>query len=267
MNRTEKITALALVALLPAMVITLWLFMPQLQSAATWQRMAAPGPLSIAHQPLENNCAACHAPIKGVEDAGCVACHAATPVLLQRKPTAFHADIADTKNCVACHKEHDGGRSLRVMDHAALTDIVLDRLEHAPEGNEGAVLLQHLKAHRPETLSGGVLLATGASYAETLLDCASCHSPSYPHDQLFGTDCAACHGTTAWSIAEFRHPRPSSNECAECHLAPLSHYKPHFRMMSQPIAKQRNAKPEQCNLCHQTTNWNDIRQVGFYDHH
>ena len=71
------------------------------------------GPLSSAHAFLKEDCAACHTPVKGVEDATCVACHANETVLVQRQPTAFHADIAGSNNCVACHKEHDAGRSLR----------------------------------------------------------------------------------------------------------------------------------------------------------
>ena len=107
------------------------------------------GPLSSAHAFLKEDCAACHTPVKGVEDATCVACHANETVLVQRQPTAFHADIAGSNNCVACHKEHDAGRSLRGMDHAALTDIIVRWLDRAPEGHEGAVLLAHLKAHGP----------------------------------------------------------------------------------------------------------------------
>lgn len=267
MSRKRTIVALTFAVLLPAFAVALWKYVPQVQHVTTWQNMVAPGPLSNAHEFLQKDCAACHTPVKGVQDATCVACHANATVLVQRQPTAFHATIADTSNCVACHKEHDAGRSLRGMNHAALTDIILRQLDRAPEGHEGAVLRAHLYAHRPETLSGKTTLVTGMTYKETLLDCASCHKTTDPHVQVFGNDCAMCHGTATWSIAEYLHPLPSSTVCGECHLAPLSHYKEHFRMMSQPIAGVRNAEPEQCYLCHQTTNWNDIRGIGIYDHH
>ena len=267
MSRKGTIIAVLLAVLAPVAAFALWQSAPQTQRAATWQSMASPGPLSNAHAFLKEDCAACHTPVKGVEDATCVACHANETALLQRQPTAFHADIAETNNCVACHKEHDAGRSLRGMDHAALTDIIVRWLDRAPERHEGALLLAHVKAHRPEALPGNVSLASGMTYKETLLDCASCHKTTDPHVQVFGNDCATCHGTGTWSIAGFRHPLPSSTECGQCHLAPLSHYKEHFGMMSKPIAGVRNAEPEQCYLCHQTTSWNDIRGVGIYDHH
>ncbi len=37
-------------------------------------------------------------------------------------------------------------------------------------------------------------------------------------------------------------------------------------MMSQRIAKEK-APVEQCVACHTTDSWNNIRDVGWYDHH
>src|SRR5690606_11558367 len=113
MSRKGKIIAALLAVLAPVPAFALWKYVPQTQRAATWQNMASPGPLSSAHAFLKEDCTACHTPVKGLEDATCVACHANETVLVQRQPTAFHANIAETSNCVACHKEHDAGHSLR----------------------------------------------------------------------------------------------------------------------------------------------------------
>ena len=136
-----------------------------------------------------------------------------------------------------------------------------------------AVML-YILAYLPKRTRGPIQIGPGLAdrrfdhdLLRLHLDCASCHKTTDPHVQVFGNDCATCHGTATWSIADYQHPLPSSTVCGECHLAPLSHYKEHFRMMSQPIAGVRNAEPEQCYLCHQTTSWNDIRGVGIYDHH
>jgi hypothetical protein len=56
-------------------------------------------------------------------------------------------------------------------------------------------------------------------------------------------------------------------DCAQCHQAPPSHYMEHFRMISVMVAGQPHARVEQCFLCHQTTAWNDIKNVGWYKHH
>ncbi len=83
-----------------------------------------------------------------------------------------------------------------------------------------------------EQMSGTT--ATQHAAEEALLNCAACHSTKDRHRGLFGTDCAQCHTTAKWTIAEFRHPSSASQSCGQCH---------------------------------QTTSWNDIKGVGFYKHH
>jgi len=41
----------------------------------------------------------------------------------------------------------------------------------------------------------------------------------------------------------------------------------HFKMISARVARQPQARVEQCFACHQTTSWNDIKGVGWYKHH
>ncbi|MCB4824930.1 hypothetical protein [Roseicella aerolata] len=103
--------------------------------------------------------------------------------------------------------------------------------------------------------------------AAARLDCIDCHVNNDPHRTLFGRDCQGCHTVDVWTVANFRHPSPRSENCVECHQAPPSHYMMHFRMMSQPMAGQPNAQVEQCFLCHQTDAWNNIRGVGWRKMH
>lgn len=84
---------------------------------------------------------------------------------------------------------------------------------------------------------------------------------------MFGSDCAACHATTQWRFAQFRHPSPRSMDCAQCHRPPPSHSMMHFEMVSVPVARQPSARVNQCYLCHQTTSWSDIKARGFVKHH
>ncbi len=208
-------------------------------SAASWQRMALPGELSSAHAFLGHDCAACHTPGRGVQAASCVACHANSQALLQRQPTAFHADIG---SCVECHAEHRGAaRRPTEMDHAALARIGLRQLKER----------------------GG---HADARPGEAALDCAACHGTKDRHQGLFGRDCAACHTTEKWTVPGFRHPPPSSLDCAQCHQAPPSHYMGHFHMISRRVAGKPHAQVGQCHLCHQTTAWNDIKGVGWHKH-
>jgi hypothetical protein len=238
-----------------------------LTRAATWQRLASPGPLSTAHAFLGDNCAACHTAVKGVEAANCVVCHANDEWLLQRQPTAFHADVG---SCRECHPEHKAGvRPPTTMDHAAMARIGLRQLEEksSPDGasDVGKQLATWVK--RQEKGGGAPADNPHITPLEAALDCAACHATKDRHFGLFGRDCARCHATALWTIPEFRHPSPQSTDCAQCHQAPPSHYMGHFHMVSRKVAGKHHAQVNQCYLCHQTTAWNDIKGVGWYKHH
>ena len=230
--------------------------------ASTWQRMAAPGELSTSHAFLQDKCAACHTPVKGVEAANCIVCHADNKTLLQRQPGAFHADVG---SCVECHRDEHGGRvPLTIkMDHAALARIGLRRLETSPAARDPSrhAVIDWLKQ------TDGPSPSPQLTRGESLLNCFTCHQTKDRHSGLFGADCAQCHGTEKWTVPEFRHPSTSNQSCAQCHQAPPSHYMMHFQMISMRVAGQMHAKVDQCFLCHQTTAWNDIRGVGWYKHH
>lgn len=238
-----------------------------LMQAATWQAMASPGDLSRAHAFLERNCEACHTPVKGIEAANCIVCHADDQSLLQCQPTAFHADV---RGCAACHLEH-GGRNHRPtrMGHIELARLGLRQLQH--EAASDPVKKTALDRIR------GWLESRDARYVadpqqdvqpvEAVLNCSICHANQDPHHQFFGTYCAECHSTSAWTIPQFRHPPPSSTECAQCHQAPPSHYMEHFNMISVRVAGKPHAQVRECFQCHQTTSWNDIKGVGWYKHH
>jgi len=237
----------------------------QLTNNFSWQSLSSPGDLSLAHQFLESECETCHRPVTGVDDRQCILCHANESSLLIRQPTAFHADIQE---CSACHIEHQGvDASLTQMDHSLLVAIGRSLADKAStESQDGQVLadtLDQLQQHFRIQRGNNPLL----SKTESLLNCASCHANDDRHFKLFGDDCGSCHGADQWTLADYRHPPPRSMDCAQCHQAPPSHYKPHYKMMSQKIAGRPNTPVEQCYQCHQTTAWNDIQQLGIYKHH
>jgi hypothetical protein len=268
-----------------------------------WQQAVAPGALSQSHASLSNNCVACHTTVKGVEAGKCIACHANNSALLQRQPTAFHANI---QTCTGCHVEHQGTvRMPTTMDHALLAQMghrqlkatalkeglsvqeietavkLLDKfprdVENEPPASSrnskmvtsGALdsnseTKTAAKTSSPQTLPGN---HPRLGSNESMLNCVSCHATKDRHQGNLGANCLQCHATNQWTISEFRHPSSRSTNCAQCHLAPPSHNMMHFTMMSARIARQPNAKVNQCYLCHQTTSWNDIKGVGMVKHH
>lgn len=239
-----------------------------LTSPAEWQRMANPGQLSKAHAFLDHDCSACHTAGKGAEAVNCAVCHANNESILQRRPTAFHADVT---SCAECHREHQGhGAILSVMDHEAVAKIGLRQAEDmAVRDEEISALVAFLKekGEQPPGGSGGALSNPHLSSLEKTLDCAACHKNEDRHFGLFGADCSSCHQTSSWNLPEFRHPSTQSMDCAQCHQAPPSHYMGHFNMISAKVAGKPHARVDQCFACHQTTSWIDIKRVGVYKHH
>lgn len=271
--KTNRIKILAVLGFIGLGIISVFLLRnTSLGESAVWQQQVSPGKLSSAHALLQNDCAACHTPVKGVEAANCIICHAASENLLARQPTAFHANI---KSCSACHLEHQGiERRPTSMDHAALARIGLSELGADMADGEKLQtrdgLVNWIREQDPPeaTIPAHFAITT----VEMALDCASCHSTKDKHIGLFGQSCSSCHSTGEWTIPAFQHPSPRSNDCAQCHQAPPSHYMMHFEMVDKTVAAQgsrccENVKVTQCYICHQTTSWNDIKGVGFYKHH
>lgn len=241
----------------------------KLKRPETWQAFTNPGPLSAAHANIEGKCATCHTPNKRVEAADCIVCHSNSESLLQRQPTAFHSTIG---RCSECHFEHQGReRRLTTMNHEALAEIGLKRTNPSARGLLASASLNEIADWVSAKPSGTQPTDAGGpphlSMKETLLNCNTCHANQDVHRAFFGTSCGECHSTSAWTIAEYRHPSAASRDCAQCHQAPPSHTMMHFQMVSMMVAGQPHAKVNQCFLCHQTTAWNDIRGVGWYKHH
>ena len=264
---------LAMIALLASALAAGWAMNAGGVDPVALQRQASPGALSTAHAALEEDCAGCHTPVAGADDAKCIGCHANATTLLQRQPTAFHADIG---NCSQCHVEHRGrDANLRLMDHEALAHIGLERLGSQERTADLEQQILHWVNAHP---SGSAPTSSHpeASPLEATLICSTCHASKQPHAGLFGEECAACHATQRWTIERFQHPSPRSTDCVQCHQAPPSHYMMHFEMVSKRIAKpvlpgtntsHEGATVNQCYLCHETTSWNDIEGVGWYKHH
>lgn len=239
-------------------VVALGAFRVHVMGNARLQPFVNPGKLSAAHAFLEEKCSTCHTPIRGVEAVNCIVCHANNEALLQRQPTAFHANIG---RCAGCHIEHQGV-NIRpvVMDHAALARIGLGDLSTSAPETESRIAADRIWRWLRDQPSG-------LSRLDATLNCATCHATKDRHAGLFGSDCSECHGTGKWTVARYQHPSVASLDCAQCHQAPPSHYMEHFRMVSQRVVEEPKALVNQCYLCHQTTAWNDLKKVGWYKHH
>lgn len=282
MKRSLTYVLILLAAMLA--VFALWQTWPAGADTVStaWQQAVTPGPLSRSHTALGNKCGSCHTPVKGVEPRLCISCHADNRPLLQRQPTAFHANVP---TCTGCHSEHAGKERMpTVMDHALVPVVPVAPAPLSREKLSAQELESAARLELPAVTSAGQDDATpfqqwfavatrgprdkahtDAGQAE--LSCVACHGTKDRHQGRFGTACASCHATDRWTVAEFVHPSPRSAQCVQCHQAPPSHNMEHFSMVSAALARQPKAKFYQCFACHQTTSWNDIKGAGWTKHH
>ncbi|MDX1435265.1 MAG: hypothetical protein R3335_00545 [Anaerolineales bacterium] len=147
------------------------------------------------------SCSDCHtAGLQQFTEQTCLSCHEA-------EEPAFMAQHQDQFGpaCVACH---DGVDRMAGFNHQ---DVFLLDGRHAE--------IECAACHLDFQFSG------------TPLECSACHAEPAVHAGVFGTNCEACHTTTAWAPALLRaHTFPLDHggegviECLTCHPATYVQY-------------------------------------------
>ncbi len=134
--------------------------------------------------------------------------------------------VGTPQECYACHEEDDEHKGEFGTDCAAC---------HTPETWEDAIFDHTLSAF---PLTGAHVdvdceqCHVDNRFAGTPQECLSCHEDPIYHRDRFGTDCALCHTTAAWSPAEynephtfpFNHGESGTNACRVCHPESLDVY-------------------------------------------
>lgn len=209
--------------------------------------MVAPGKLIAAHQQLESNCFACHAPFRGIDSKRCTDCHKVSEIgkltstgqTIARSDkhnslTSFHQKLLN-QDCVTCHSDHVG-----VM-----------RFE--PAHFNHASLATELRAQ-----------------------CQNCHiSPIDPFHQQISGNCGQCHTSEKWVPTTFDHTRyfaidgDHNARCVTCHED--SNYRRYtcYGCHEHTPEKIRSEHLEEgvhnfdnCVECHRNSNEHDMRNRG-----
>lgn len=217
------------VSLVLALILALTIVRPH--------QMISPGNLIPAHAALQDDCFACHAPLRGASVERCVSCHKTEDigirttkgaVVRRAKPqTPFHQALVEP-DCMACHSDHSGVLLLKPnpgqFDHALLKPSARGQCQscHKAPVNE---------LHRDQNAP-----------------CATCHQPpkwkpaTFLHDRYFKLDrahnvsCATCHAGAnykrytcfgchqhqpAQTLAEHREEGITNIDgCVRCHRSP-----------------------------------------------
>lgn len=119
------------------------------------------------------NCNQCHITDSGYEPSvrACASCHATKDMVFMVKHTQDYGD-----QCLACH---DGKDKMVGFNHSMSQFPLLGAHES----------LECAECHKVE------------NFANTPVDCISCHSEPQIHTGIFDLDCTICHTTQAWKPA------------------------------------------------------------------
>jgi len=194
-------------------------------SASTSDRFWNPGPVMLAHQPIEQRCAACHeVAFEHVRDGACLECHKAIGhhVGPELKPAA----LFEGARCTTCHREHKGVKTTHRDDDALCVSCHRDIRQKAAE-SRSANVSDFARDHPAFRLSvaaeGGARRVRQGEAAiveqsnlvfphATHLDPRGVRSPVQGRMKL---ECKSCHQPDASKRAF--EPVSMVKHCQECH--------------------------------------------------
>ncbi len=129
-------------------------------------------------------------------------------------------------DCYSCHRQDDEHGGKFGIDCAAC---------HTPSDWDNATF-DHSRSAFPLTGAHQQIdceqCHVNSQFAGTPSACVNCHADPAYHAGAFGTDCASCHSTTAWSPAMFNgqhtfplnHGESGNVSCATCHPSSFTTY-------------------------------------------
>ena len=195
------------------------------QGARFGDRFWNPGPVMLAHQPIETRCAACHeVAFEHVKDRACLECHKAIGhhVAPEMKPAA----LFEGARCTTCHREHKGVKTTHRDDDAfcvACHREIRSRMASAASANVSDFAKDHpaFRLTLPDESGVRRVRQGGAPIEERShlvfthakhLDPRGVRSPTRGRVRL---ECKSCHQPDA-SKRTFE-PISMTKHCQECH--------------------------------------------------
>ncbi len=189
-------------------------------------RMWNPGPVILAHQPIEQRCEACHeVAFQHVKDRACLECHS---TIGQHVGAALQpAALFDSTRCASCHREHKGVKPTYAVSDAFCADRHRDI--HARSKDARVENVADFASGHPQF---ALSIADGATVTRVRPDAThrAKDNPhlAFPHDKHL-------------AVAGIKSPSRGrvQLECANCHKSDAS------KRMFEPISMAKN-----CQECH-----------------
>ena len=191
----------------------------------TGDRFWNPGPMILAHQPIETRCAACHtAAFQHVKDRACLECH--TAVGHHVGPELKPAVLFEGARCASCHRDHKGVRATHRDDDGFCVACHRDigRKASSTQVENASDFATEHPAFRLSLLEGDSVRKVRQG-EDDLTESSNLAFPHAPHLDPAGVksptrgrvrlDCGACHHPDA-SRRAFQ-PISMERHCRECH--------------------------------------------------
>lgn len=224
--------------------------------------MLNPGELTEGHQPLNNQCMACHRPFWGIANEKCISCHKLSEIGIDslrqsngdtaREKILFHEQLS-TEKCTSCHSDHQGiqpGWAISRFQHELLSESRISNCNGChrkpTDAIHGQISANCKSCHNTQGWKSAVVFNHDMIEGTDKNDCVLCHNkPSDNLHQQLSATCNQCHNTEGWkSSVRFNHSmilNAAINNCTACHQKPDDSYHSLFAA--------------QCGTCHTTSSW------------
>jgi predicted CXXCH cytochrome family protein len=188
-------------------------------------RLWNPGPVLLAHQPIEQKCASCHeVAFEHVKDRACLQCHQS--IGHHVGPALAPAALFDGARCATCHRDHKGAKPTHRDDDGLCVSCHRD-LGSRVQGTHAANASDFARDHPAFRLSlpteSGVVRVR--QDAPSLKEKSNLVFPHAPHLDTAGVrspvqgrmklECRSCHVPDA--TRRGFEPISMPKHCQECH--------------------------------------------------
>jgi hypothetical protein len=211
------------------------------------------------HAAFEEDCQACHQPLKHSQDELCTECHLSTLEQLQNQ-SGTHGKLPTSVECSSCHQDHRG----RDFD---LLEPALEKFDHT---RTTFSLIHHQINFDTTPMKCSNCHANREFTGETRV-CMECHEAEgrfnlNDHSQDFGDSCLACHDgqdrMLPFDHQETRFPLEGQHRNITCTAC---HERLEFNLPSQtcdgchkePAVHAGLFDPE-CAICHTPEAWSPV---------
>jgi predicted CXXCH cytochrome family protein len=222
---TLALILLAACFLLPASRVLDLPWKDTAQKSGLGDRIWNPGPVLLAHQPIEQKCEACHeVAFRHVSDGACLKCHPA--IGHHTGPELKPAALFEGARCTSCHKDHKGAKPTHRDDDRFCVDCHREIKSRAADATTANVA-DFASAHPPFRLSiseGGSVRRVRQGLAP-MTEKSNLVFPHAPHLDAKGVrspdkgrvrlECASCHRPDASKRAF--EPISMGKHCQQCH--------------------------------------------------